>query len=253
MTSPMTSLKTAPTPPDHPAPAGRIARWNAMLGALPAPEQLAVALTSAAFGRLALVSSFGAESVVLLHMVARIDAATPVLFLDTELLFPETLRYQRQVAAALGLRDLRIIRPDREALFARDTEGLLHRADPDACCALRKAEPLARALAGFSGWITGRKRFQGGRRANLQPVEADGPRLKLNPLADWRPDDIQAYMARHDLPRHPLVARGYPSIGCAPCTSRAVPGEDPRAGRWRGLEKTECGIHFAARGEGRAA
>ena len=240
-------------PLDRSLPAARIARWNATLGALPAPEQLAVALSSAAFGRLALVSSFGAESVVLLHMVARIDPATPVLFLDTELLFAETLRYQREVAAMLGLRDVRVIRPDREALFARDTEGLLHRSDPDACCALRKAEPLARALAAFSGWISGRKRFQGGRRADLPAFETDGKHLKLNPLATWQPGDIAAYMDRHDLPRHPLVARGYPSIGCLPCTSRAVPGEDARAGRWRGHEKTECGIHFAPAHKGRAA
>ena len=202
------------------------------------------ALDDGQIGPVALVSSFGAESVVLLHMAAEVRRDVPMIFLQTEMLFSETLDYQRQVADRLGLTDLRVIRPDREAVFARDNEGLLHLHDPDACCTLRKAEPLERALTGFGGWITGRKRFQGGARKDLPLYEKDGPRIKVNPLADWKRDDIAAYMDRHRLPRHPLVARGYPSIGCAPCTSRVSEGEDARAGRWRGQDKTECGIHF---------
>jgi len=193
------------------------------------------------------VSSFGAESVVLLHMVSVVDRTTPVLFLDTEMLFPETLDYQREVAAKLGLTNVQVVQPDREAVFARDPNGLLHQSNPDACCSLRKSQPLAAALAPYEAWVTGRKRYQGGTRVALEFFEADTDgRVKINPLAHWSQADVQEYIANNRLPRHPLVARGYPSIGCAPeqCTTRVAEGEDPRAGRWRGLGKDECGIHF---------
>ena len=202
------------------------------------------ALHDPQLGRVAMVSSFGAESVVLLHMAAQIDRHIPVIFLDTEMLFAETLEYQRKVAFHLGLKDLRVITPDRNAVLREDVDGLLHQADPNACCDLRKARPLAQALDGFDGWITGRKRYQNGTRATLPFYEKDGARIKINPLANWGSDDLRAYIAEHDLPRHPLVAQGYPSIGCMPCTTRVGAGEDPRAGRWRGSDKTECGIHF---------
>lgn len=203
------------------------------------------ALSDPQVGRIALVSSFGAESVVLLHMLAMIDRTVPVLFIDTQMLFAETLDYQRQVAARLELTDLRIIHAQPDAVAATDPDGQLHRGDPDACCALRKTEPLERALDGFDAWITGRKRFQASTRAALEFFEADTDgRLKVNPLAHWDKADVQDYMINNRLPRHPLVARGYPSIGCAPCTSPVKPGEDERAGRWRGAAKEECGIHF---------
>ncbi len=202
------------------------------------------ALDDVQIGPIALVSSFGAESVVLLHMVAQIDTATPVIFLDTEMLFPETLTYQRQVSEQLGLTDLRVITPDRNAVLVEDVDGILHQADTDACCDLRKTRPLEEALRDFGGWITGRKRFQGGQRAALPLFEKEGRKIKINPLADWNPQDIAAYMTKHALPRHPLVAQGYPSIGCMPCTTRVSAHEDPRAGRWRDSDKTECGIHF---------
>jgi phosphoadenosine phosphosulfate reductase len=203
------------------------------------------ALSDAQVGRIALVSSFGAESVVLLHMLAMIDRTVPVLFIDTQMLFAETLDYQRQVAARLELTDLRIIHAQPDAVATKDPDGQLHRSDPDACCALRKTEPLERALDGFDAWITGRKRFQASTRAALEFFEADTDgRLKVNPLAHWDKADVQDYMINNRLPRHPLVARGYPSIGCAPCTSPVKPGEDERAGRWRGAAKEECGIHF---------
>ena len=210
------------------------------------PEALiAEALADPAMGRVALVSSFGAESVVLLHMIAQHAPATPILFVDTLMLFEETLAYQQQVAAHLGLRDLRVLRATPEALQAADPDGNLHRTAPDACCALRKTAPLDAALAGFDAWITGRKRYHGATRAALEHFEQETPtRIKINPLAHWGREEIADYFARHDLPRHPLVARGYPSIGCAPCTSPVAEGEDIRAGRWRGQEKTECGIHF---------
>ncbi len=199
-------------------------------------------------GRIALVSSFGAESVVLLHMAAILDPATPVLFVDTELLFTETLIYQQEVSERLGLRNVQIIRADDIA--EKDPYGALRFSDTDACCHLRKTVPLQKALAGFDGWITGRKRFQSGSRATLEFFEveeaAEGPtgRIKVNPLAHWAPEDVRAYMEENRLPRHPLVAKGYPSIGCAPCTSKVAQGEDPRAGRWRNQSKEECGIHI---------
>lgn len=209
-----------------------------------APAFLRAALSR--LERVAMVSSFGADSAVLLHMVAQIDRDLPVFFIDTLALFPETVAYQRDLAAHLGLRAVQTITPDRAALFARDPDGLLHRADTERCCQLRKADPLERALKGYDGWITGRKRHQAATRADLAraEVEPQTGRVRLNPLADWTAAQISAYLDAHDLPRHPLVARGYPSIGCQPCTSRVLTGEDPRAGRWRGTEKTECGIHF---------
>jgi phosphoadenosine phosphosulfate reductase len=196
-------------------------------------------------GNLALVSSFGAESVVLLHLVSVIAPGTPVLFIDTQMLFPETLAYQRDLAARLPLTDIRTIRADDTAVAFDDPDATLHQYSTDACCALRKTVPLERALAGFDGWITGRKRFQAGTRAALEFFENEGDvRLKVNPLAHWGREDLEDYIVNNRLPRHPLVAKGYPSIGCAPCTSPVRPGEDPRAGRWRGQAKVECGIHF---------
>ena len=194
--------------------------------------------------RVAMVSSFGAESVVLLHLVAQVDADLPVLFIDTELLFAETLIYQQDLTEALGLSNVTILRSGHIA--RNDPHNRLHQRDADACCALRKSRPLNAALDGFDGWITGRKRFQSADRAALDHFEVDpNDRLKINPLAYWRPGDVQDYIAENNLPRHPLVARGYPSIGCMPCTTPVKPGEDPRAGRWRNTEKDECGIHFA--------
>ena len=210
-----------------------------------ATDVLTHALKDPQVGKIAMVSSFGAESVALLHMVSVIDRSVPVLFLDTEMLFPETLAYQREVADVLGLSDVRVLTPDRTELFLRDPDGDLHLSDPDACCALRKVEPLEDALEPFDAWITGRKRFHGGKRAAMDFFEAEGTmRIKVNPLAHWSPLDVQDYMLNNRLPRHPLVDRGFPSIGCAPCTTRVAPGEDPRAGRWRGRTKQECGIHF---------
>lgn len=202
---------------------------------------------SGAMGHVALVSSFGAESAVLLHMVAQVSRDVPIIFIDTLMLFQETLAYQETLVRKLGFSDVRRTQPDRVDLFMEDPDSLLHQTNPDACCDLRKARALTHALGGFDGWISGRKRFQSGQRAGLAMFERDPTTamIKVNPLADFGPDDLRAYMDRHDLPRHPLVAKGYPSIGCAPCTTPAGAGEDPRAGRWRGLGKSECGIHIA--------
>ncbi len=208
-------------------------------------EVLRRAVTDPDLGQVALVSSFGAESVVLLHMVSVVAPGLPVLFIDTQMLFPETLAYQREVADRLSLTNVQVITASDTEIAAHDPDGTLNKTNPDACCDFRKTVPLERVLSGYDAWITGRKRFQNGQRAALEFFEPEPPtRLRVNPLAHWRPEDVQDYMVENRLPRHPLVAQGYPSIGCAPCTSPVAPGEDPRSGRWRGQEKSECGIHF---------
>ena len=194
-------------------------------------------------GRIALVSSFGAEAAVLLHRLAQIDRSVPVIFLDTGKMFGETLRYRDTLVERLGLTDIRCPKPDDEV--RQDPDGTLWMSRPDACCFLRKVAPLNRALHGFDAWISGRKRIHGGTRGTLPLREAavDG-KVKINPMADWDRADIESYFAHFDLPAHPLVADGYFSIGCMPCTGRSTSRDDPRSGRWAGLAKTECGIHL---------
>ncbi len=206
-------------------------------------EVIATALQTVGREHLAVVSSFGTESAALLKVVADVDPAIPVIFLDTGWLFEETLAYRDTLIATLGLRDVRSIKPLEETLSREDPERELWFSDPDACCRIRKVEPLKRALAPFSAWINGRKRFQGGLRAAIAVVEDDGVRLKFNPFANISREQIEAIYALAKLPPHPLAASGYLSVGCMPCTSRTSPDEDARAGRWRGRAKTECGIH----------
>jgi phosphoadenosine phosphosulfate reductase len=196
-------------------------------------------------GRTALVSSFGAESAVLLDMVATVDPTTPVIFLDTGKLFEETLEYRRELTALLGLEDVRVVRPAPADLARHDPKGTLWSRDPDLCCHIRKTEVLERALEGFAAWVTGRKRFQGGLRSALPTIEGEpsSGRIKLNPLAPWSAEDVERYRLLRNLPAHPLVADGFASIGCIPCTRKVAPGAAPRAGRWWGLDKAECGIH----------
>lgn len=194
---------------------------------------------------LALVSSFGAESAVLLHLASRVSPTIPVLFLDTGMLFGQTLDYRKSLAAGLGLTDVRDLRPAFADLAVNDPKSDLWRTDIDGCCHIRKVLPLDRALASFDGWITGRKRFHGGDRLRLAVVEAADGKIKFNPLANWGKAELDAYVAEHALPAHPLVAQGFPSVGCWPCTKPAEEGADVRAGRWAGQDKTECGIHVA--------
>lgn len=211
-----------------------------------AHELLAAMIRDEFPGRIALVSSFGAEAAVLLHLVSTIEPSLPVIFLDTGKLFGETLRYRDQLIKLLGLTDVRSIRPDPARIDALDPDGVLWYGNPDMCCHIRKTEPLNHALHGFDAWITGRKAFHGGERNGLPAVElnAEDGRIKVNPLVGWQKQDLEAYFERHALPRHPLEADGFLSIGCMPCTDRVAPGEHARAGRWRGLEKSECGIHL---------
>jgi phosphoadenosine phosphosulfate reductase len=221
----------------------RAAELSARFGAEHADSVLRAAIMRLFPGKIALVSSFGADSAVLLHMVSQIDPATPVVLVDTGHLFKETLAHRDALVARLGLVNCRTLEPEALDLRDQDPEAFLWARDQDACCRVRKVLPLARALDGREAWISGRKRFQANTRADLALFETVGGRVKINPLAAWSPRDLLDYMNAWGLPRHPLVARNYLSIGCMPCTSPVRPGEDPRAGRWRGKGKVECGIH----------
>jgi phosphoadenosine phosphosulfate reductase len=218
-------------------------RLNNMFRGTSTEEMLRAVINDQLAGDLAVVSSFGAESAALLHLVATVSPRVPVIFLETGKHFPETVAYRDLLVERLGLKNLRIVEPDAAVLAKKDENGLRWSWDPDGCCEIRKVEPLARALAPFDASITGRKAFQAATRQGLPRFELDGDRLKINPLATWTKADLDAYFVAHDLPQHPLIEQGYLSIGCAPCTSVVKPGEDPRSGRWRGWEKTECGIH----------
>jgi len=195
-------------------------------------------------GRIGLVSSFGTEAAVLLHMVSRIDPYVPVIFLDTWKHFPETLTYRDQLIEQLGLCNIQTVTPRPAGVDADDPDGDLHKANPDLCCHVRKTLPMLAALRSLDCWITGRKRGQADTRTEIDLFEIQDRWIKVNPLIDWDRDQTDAYYEAHALPRHPLMQQGYLSVGCAPCTRAVKPGEDPRAGRWADSEKTECGIHF---------
>ncbi len=224
-------------------------RLNRLFRGTDTSEMLETVLKEGMAGDIAIVSSFGAESAVLLHLVSRVDPGVPVLFLETGKHFPETLAYRDLLVERLGLTNLINLLPDAEELAKKDENGLRWSYDPDGCCEIRKVKPLEQALLGYDASLTGRKAFQASTRATLPRFEVDTTdaqgRLKVNPLIDWSPERIAAYIADHELPPHPLVSQGYPSIGCMPCTSKVAEGEDPRSGRWRGWNKTECGIHVA--------
>jgi phosphoadenosine phosphosulfate reductase len=205
---------------------------------------LRMAINDLSPGRIALVSSFGAKSAALLHMVAQIDKATPVIFVDTDRHFAETLAYRDSLCARLELTNIVVCSPDLARLAVEDPQRLLFSADPDRCCEIRKVQPLAKALDGFDAWITGRKRFQSATRETAPLLEVETDRVKINPLVRWTAIDLFEYVRAAELTPHPLVADGFLSIGCAPCTSPVRPGEDARAGRWRGRGKIECGIHL---------
>ncbi len=235
-------LDAAPRFTEHDA-----VRLNRMFRGSSTREMLEGVIKDNLAGDIAIVSSFGAESAVLLHLVAQVDPDIPVLFLDTGKHFAETIEYRDLVAEKIGLTNLQVLTPDADELAKKDETGLRWSYDPDGCCEIRKVKPLEKALAGFDASFTGRKAFQSSTRANLPRFEIDTSdaqgRLKINPLIDWSAEDIADYFKTHDLPVHPLVAKGFPSIGCEPCTHKVAPGEDPRSGRWKGWDKTECGIH----------
>jgi phosphoadenosine phosphosulfate reductase len=235
------TLDLAPRFTEHDA-----VRLNRMFRGSSTQEMLEAVIRDNLAGDLAVVSSFGAESAVLLHLIAQVDPKVPVLFLDTGKHFAETLAYRDLLVERLGL-NLVVLTPDPDDLAKKDETGLRWSYDPDGCCEIRKVRPLEKALGHYDASFTGRKAFQAKTRANLPRFELDTSdgqgRLKINPLIDWSAADINAYFEAHDLPRHPLIAQGYPSIGCSPCTTQVAEGEDPRSGRWKGWDKTECGIH----------
>lgn len=220
------------------------ARLEALYGDLPAQEIIALVVRDLFPGAIAAVSSFGADSAVLLDLIASVDKALPVLFLETGKHFEETLNYRDALASDFGLTNIRNLAPDPASLSTTDPDGTLHQRDLDACCAIRKVEPLARGIAPFRAWLTGRKRFQAATRAAMPVFEAVGSRIRINPLAKWTTADQALYMREHALRENPLVAYGYLSIGCFPCTQPVQPGEDSRSGRWAGHAKVECGIHL---------
>jgi phosphoadenosine phosphosulfate reductase len=216
---------------------------NARFEGVAALPMLTTLFAEGILGNVAVVSSFGTESAVLLDLVARADPSTPVIFVDTLKMFAETLHYRDTLVTRLGLTDSRSVTPHADVIAAKDETGLRWSYDPDGCCEIRKVEPMARAKQGLDAWISGRKAFQSVTRQNIPRFEVEDGRLKVNPLGDWTKTDLEAWFAQHDLPRHPLESQGYLSIGCEPCTSKVKPGEDPRAGRWRGWDKVESGIH----------
>lgn len=242
-TAPPRAFDRSGTTPTDPALKARLAELQHAARGRDAHGVLELALAGNLRGRTAVVSSFGAESAVLLHMVAQIDPNTPILFLNTGKLFGETLRYRDRLQDELGLGDVRSLAPSLPERNRLDPEGALWSRDTDACCDFRKVVPLRHALEGFEAQITGRKRFQTNARTEMSPVEFFEGRFRFNPLAEWSLPDLEHYIDRHCLPRHPLVEDGYPSIGCMPCTRRVQAGESYRAGRWAGLDKDECGIH----------
>jgi phosphoadenosine phosphosulfate reductase len=221
-------------------------RLESRFARLKATSLMRLAIEDLYPGRIALVSSFGADAAALLHMVSRIDPSTPVIFVDTGQHFPETLAYREELCRTLRLSNVVVAEPAADAIAREDPEKFLFASDPDRCCEIRKVRPLAEAIEGYDAWITGRKGFQSSTRASLPLFEAEGERIKINPLIGWSATDVLNYIAEAGLPRHPLVEKGFPSIGCLPCTGPVKPGEDERAGRWRGRGKTECGIHLGA-------
>lgn len=224
-----------------------VAAAAADLEGSPATDILAWA--RATIPRFCVTSSFGADSAVLLSLVAQVDPDIPVLFLDTGFHFAESLAYRHQLSEYLGLRAVVDISPELSVgEQARLYGDALYDRDPDVCCGLRKVAPLADALRGYDGWATGVRRSQTPDRATTPPVAVavEGGRrlLKVSPLAAWTAADVAGHRRLHDLPPHPLTTRGFGSIGCAPCTRPVRPDEDPRAGRWSGQAKNECGIHL---------
>ena len=245
----MAASNLAPVPPAAPQHeklrALGIMALNGMFDEMDGVGVLRQAVEELLPGDIAIVSSFGADSAVLLHMVSQIDKTLPVLFLETGKHFPETLDYVETLKTRLGLTNVVALHPDDKDVARFDPNGDLWETDPDSCCHIRKTEPLDDSVAGYGGWVTGRKRYQTAERGVLPHFElTSDDRIKVNPLAYFSDEDVTAYKAKHDLPEHPLYHMGYKSIGCAPCTSVVAEGEDPRAGRWRGLNKKECGIHF---------
>lgn len=219
---------------------------NAAFAGLTAQQMLSRLLHGGVAGRVAVISSFGAEAACLLSLVASKDPSTPVVFLDTRKHFDETLDYVDDLMDQLGLTTLVRTRPSPARLAVEDPDGRLHATDTDRCCYLRKTLPMIGVLRNYDCVLTGRKRFQTAERSTMNIVEVQETWLRVNPLHDWTREQILEYLDTRGILQHPLVSQGYASIGCEPCTE---PSSDARAGRWPGSSKTECGIHVTEDGK----
>lgn len=214
------------------------------------PQDVVAAALERYASKIVLACSFGAEDVVLVDMVHRLDKSVPLFYLDTDFLFAETYATRDRIAAQYDLKPAQLLQiksrltPDEQAKQYGDA---LWSKDPDRCCQLRKVEPLTRVLQGYDAWITGIRRDQAPSRANAGLIEWDTKfgLVKVNPLARWSWAEVWTYIKLYEIPYNPLHDRNYPSIGCTHCTAPVAPGEDPRAGRWKNFTKTECGLHKA--------
>ncbi len=227
----------------------RLKSFTLSFGHLSSLDLLKTMIHKEFLGKIALVSSFGTEAAVLIHMISTIDKSLPIVFLDTGKLFDETIRYRDSLIQLFSLTNVESVKPEISKINAIDPDGILWKQDHDACCNLRKVEPLRNALLGFDAWITGRKRYQGSSRSVMPTIEIQGGRIKINPLASWTRKMIEDYFIENDIPKHPLEDDGFQSVGCIPCTDRIRSGEGLRDGRWRDSEKTECGIHESLAGQ----
>jgi phosphoadenosine phosphosulfate reductase len=230
-----------------PAPIADLGRLQELTQALESqtPEDILLSAVTAYFPNIVLASSFGAEDVVLIDMIQRINPRTPILYLDTDFLFQDTYATRDALVKKYGIAPIQIkslLTPEQQAAKFGDK---LWERQPDECCRQRKVEPLARALKPYQAWITGIRREQSAARAKAKIVEWDATfgLVKYNPLARWTNDQVWTYIKQHEVPYNPLHDQGYPSLGCTYCTRAVLPGEDPRGGRWPGFAKTECGLH----------
>jgi len=219
---------------------------NAAFAGLTAQQILSRLLHGGVAGRVAVISSFGAEAACLLSLIASKEPSTPVVFLDTRKHFAETLVYVDDLMDRLGLTTLVRARPSLAGLEVDDPDGELYARDSDRCCYMRKTLPMIGVLRNYDCVLTGRKRFQTPDRSYMDTVEVQDSWLRVNPLADWTREQVLDYLECHGILEHPLVSRGYASVGCEPCTE---PSDDFRAGRWAGTDKTECGIHIGRDGK----
>jgi len=229
-----------------------LSRLQAFYGDFKAEALLKSMINDEFKGKIALVSSFGADSAALIKLVADVNPSTPILFIDTGKHFKDTLTYVKELEAFFGLKDVRYIKPDEKLISNIDKDGELWKTQVNRCCWLRKVKPMEVELAKgeFQAIITGRKRFQTGARNEIDNVELfDDGIFRVNPFCMWNKDDVKKVYTNNNIPVHPLIAKGFPSIGCEPCTKEVKPGEDERSGRWAhtvdmsGVQKEECGIH----------
>ena len=197
--------------------------------------------------KIAYVCSFGTESAILLHIISQIDKTFPVILLNTHFLFDQTLTYKKQLISHLELENCKEIFPKKNDLEKFDSDNSLWKTNIEKCCEIRKVIPLDSELKNYDAWVSGRKNYHQGERKNLKPYEINNKKIVVNPLINFKADDIDKYFYKYNLPRHPLYSDGYLSIGCTNCTQKSSNINDPRSGRWASEMKTECGIHYKSK------